>query len=62
MEPAILIGDRIVVNKLAYDLKGPYTSVHRVSWANPLRGDIVVFFSPADGKRIPFGLRSKSNG
>ncbi len=52
MEPTILPGDRIFVNKLAYDLKMPYTSKHLACRNNPKRGDIVVFFSPADGKRL----------
>jgi signal peptidase I len=45
MIPTILDGDRIVVNKLAYDLKVPFTTIHLAQWANPKRGDIVVFFS-----------------
>jgi signal peptidase I len=52
MKPNILEGDRIFVNKLAYDLKFPYTTWHLASWDDPKRGDIVVFFSPADGKRL----------
>lgn len=52
MEPTILIGDRIFVNKLAYDLKVPYTSLHLAKWSDPKRGDIVVFYSPKDGKRL----------
>ncbi|MFH1933443.1 MAG: signal peptidase I [Pseudomonadota bacterium] len=52
MKPTILEGDRIFVNKLAYDLKFPYTTWHLASWDDPKRGDIVVFFSPADGKRL----------
>lgn len=52
MEPTILIGDRIFVNKLAYDLKVPFTTIHLAQWGNPERGDIVVFFSPADGRRM----------
>lgn len=52
MRPTILEGDRIFVNKLAYDLKVPYTTVHLASWSNPHRGDVVVFFSPADGVRL----------
>ena len=52
MKPTILIGDRIFVNKLAYDLKLPYTTLHLAQWADPVRGDIVVFFSPHDGKRM----------
>ncbi len=52
MKPTILEGDRIFVNKLAYDLKVPYTTWHLASWDDPKRGDIVVFFSPADDKRL----------
>lgn len=52
MVPTILIGDRIFVNKLAYDLKIPYTTRHIARWSDPNRGDIVVFFSPKDGKRL----------
>lgn len=52
MKPTILIGDRIFVNKLAYDLKLPYTTWHLAQWADPERGDIVVFYSPVDGKRL----------
>jgi signal peptidase I len=52
MIPTILEGDRIFVNKLAYDLKVPYTTWHLARWGDPQRGDIVVFFSPADGKRL----------
>lgn len=52
MKPTILEGDRVWVNKLAYDLKVPFTTWHLAEWGNPARGDIVVFFSPADGKRL----------
>jgi len=52
MEPTILIGDRVWVNKLAYDLKVPFTTWHLAEWNNPQRGDIVVFFSPKDGTRL----------
>lgn len=52
MRPTILEGDRIFVNKLAYDLKVPFTTWHIAEWGNPQRGDIVVFFSPHDGKRL----------
>jgi signal peptidase I len=52
MKPTIFEGDRIVVNKLAYDLKIPFTTVRIASWANPSRGDIVVLYSPVDGKRL----------
>ncbi len=52
MKPTILEGDRIVVNKLAYDLKIPYTRWQIARWGDPARGDIVVLSSPADGKRL----------
>lgn len=52
MKPTILEGDRVLVNKLAYDLKVPFTTVHLAEWSNPQRGDIVVFFSPHDGTRL----------
>ena len=52
MEPTILIGDRIFVDKLAYDLKVPFTTWHLAQWSNPQRGDIVVFYSPYDGTRL----------
>jgi signal peptidase I len=53
MIPSILDGDRIFVNKLSYDLKFPFT-LWRIApkWADPQRGDIVVFFSPDDGTRL----------
>lgn len=52
MKPTILEGDRVFVNKLAYDLKVPFTTWHIAQWDNPKRGDIVVFYSPHDGKRL----------
>src|SRR5262245_15620755 len=52
MKPTILEGDRIFVNKLAYDLKVPFTTTRLAQWDDPHRGDIVVLFSPGDGKRL----------
>lgn len=52
MNPTIIEGDWLYVNKLAYDLKVPFTTWHIAQWSNPHRGDIVVFFSPYDGKRL----------
>jgi len=52
MKPTILEGDRVYVNKLAYDLKVPFTTWHLLQWANPQRGEIVIFYSPYDGKRL----------
>lgn len=52
MRPTIIEGDRIWVNKVAYDLKVPFTTWHIAEWSNPQRGDIAVFYSPHDGKRL----------
>src|ERR1051325_2049041 len=52
MKPTIEIGDRVGVNKLAYDLKVPFTTSELMKWADPKRGDIVVLFSPQDGTRL----------
>lgn len=52
MRPTILEGDRVWVNKLAYDLKFPFTTWRLAGWGDPRRGDIVVFFSPHDGTRL----------
>jgi len=52
MKPTILEGDRIFVNKLAYGLKAPFTNWRLARWSAPDRGDVVVFYSPADGTRL----------
>src|SRR5438552_5215625 len=52
MNPSILEGDRIFVNKLAYDLKVPFTTWHIAEWSQPTRGDVVVFYSPVTGIRL----------
>jgi signal peptidase I len=52
MKPTILEGDRILVNKLAYDLKVPFVGWQVIEWSEPQRGDIVVCYSPFDGTRL----------
>jgi signal peptidase I len=52
MKPTILEGDRVFVNKLAYDLKVPFTTWHLAEWSNPQRGEVVVFYSPHDNTRL----------
>ena len=48
MKPSILVGDRIVVDKLAYDLRVPFTLLRIARWSDPARGDVVTFPSPKD--------------
>ncbi len=52
MLPTILPGDVVFINKLAYDLRVPFTFARVARWSEPARGDIVVCFSPADGTRL----------
>lgn len=52
MKPTILEGDVVFVNKLAYDLKVPFTTQRIARWDDPSRGDIVVCFEPGAGTRL----------
>ena len=42
MKPTILEGDRIFINKVAYDLKFPFTRWRLAQWKDPSWGDVVV--------------------
>lgn len=52
MNPTILEGDRIWVDKHVFGLRIPFTLNRLTSGADPARGEIVVFDSPADGKTL----------
>jgi signal peptidase I len=52
MKPTILEGDRIWVNKLAYDLKVPFTHLKLKNFSAPKRGDIIIFESKKAEKRL----------
>lgn len=52
MQPTIEIGDRVVVNKMAYDLKIPLTNIILNKISDPERGDIIVFESKAAKNRL----------
>ncbi|HET7535928.1 MAG TPA: signal peptidase I [Candidatus Didemnitutus sp.] len=52
MNPTVLEGDVVWVNKLAYGLRVPLTQTYLTRWAEPQRGDIVVVLSPLDGTRL----------
>ena len=52
MQPTIQIGDRIFVDKAAYDVRLPFTHVSLMHLADPKRGDIVVLNSQAANERL----------
>ena len=47
MQPTLDIGDMVLVNRMAYDLKAPYTHQVLARLGEPQRGDVVVFANPA---------------
>jgi len=52
MQPTIKEGDRIVVNKMAYDLRIPFSQTSLIKTGEPERGEIVVFESDAAQNRL----------
>jgi signal peptidase I len=52
MQPTIIEGDRIFVNKMAYDIRLPFTHISLLKLADPQRGDIIIFDSEAADKRL----------
>jgi signal peptidase I len=49
MNPTLLAGDRVLIDKRAYSLRVPFTLQEVARWAEPQRGDVVTFDSPEDG-------------
>lgn len=52
MNPTIVEGDRILVDKAAYGLRIPFTTLRLTQGSDPRRGDIVIFPSPEDGTTL----------
>ena len=52
MNPTVLEGDLVYVDKIAYDLRFPLTLHRLAKWSDPQRGDIVICFSPDDRTRL----------
>ena len=52
MTPTLLDGDKVWVNKLAYDVKIPFTEVSLAQLSDPERGDIVIIDSAVANKRL----------
>jgi signal peptidase I len=49
MNPTVLEGDRLLIDKHAFGLRVPFSLVHLTQGETPRRGDIVTLDSPADG-------------
>src|SRR5512137_2307306 len=48
MEPTLLIGDHLLVNRLSYVMKVPLTDIVLFHLGTPNRGDVIVFRYPED--------------
>jgi signal peptidase I len=48
MEPTLLVGDHILVNKFLYGVKLPFFQTTLIPISTPERGDIIVFIYPED--------------
>ncbi len=48
MEPTLLVGDHLLVNKFIYGVRIPYTNIKFFQYKKPKRGDIIVFIFPKD--------------
>jgi signal peptidase I len=51
MEPTLLVGDYLLVNKFIYGVRVPYTDIKFFEFKKPKRGDIIVFVFPKDRKK-----------
>jgi signal peptidase I len=52
MNPTILEGDRLLVDKHVFGVRIPWTLVRLTPGRDPVRGEIVVFDSPVDGTSL----------
>lgn len=52
MEPTLLPGDRVFVDKRAHGIRIPFTTRRLVDGQPIERGEVVIFDSPHDGKRL----------
>ena len=55
MIPSLLVGDWLFVNKVAYGPHIPFTHTSLPGYANPNRGDVVVFESPYQADEAQIG-------
>ena len=51
MVPTLVVGDRLMVNKLSYGAIVPLTTYRLPGFSKPKRGDIIVFRAPEDRKK-----------
>jgi signal peptidase I len=50
--PSYFLGDRVLVNKAAYDIRLPYSDLVIVSHADPEVGDMILYRSPGSDQLV----------
>ncbi len=48
MEPTLLVGDYLLVNKFIYGIRIPFVGTDLFQYRKPKRGDVIVFVFPLD--------------
>ncbi|MBN1255933.1 MAG: signal peptidase I [Deltaproteobacteria bacterium] len=51
MEPTLLVGDHLLVNKFIYGIRIPMIGKKIVQFSEPERGDVIVFVPPHERKK-----------
>ncbi|MEJ2314003.1 MAG: signal peptidase I [Nitrospirota bacterium] len=51
MEPTLLVGDHLLVNKIGYGIRIPFSDERLVTFGKPERDDVIVFKWPKDTSR-----------
>jgi len=52
MEPVIRNGSVLVISRLRYGLKLPWTRQYLILWALPKEGDVLLFYTPSGDKAV----------
>ena len=48
MEPTLLVGDHLLVDRMSYVVKVPFTDIVILHVGSPKKGDVIVFTYPVD--------------
>ena len=46
MHPAVKNGSLLLVNKLSYGIRPPFSDKYMLRWTMPQKGDVVIFWTP----------------
>ena len=52
MEPTLVPGDRVLVDKMSFGIRLPFSEIVIIEGETPRAGEVVIFDSPEDGVRL----------